>query len=126
MQKGMTLTELVIALAVAAILAAMAWPVYQRQVHRTHRAEAIEALLREAGRQERMYFSTNAFSPRTDFETDSGRYRIHADVGVNGRQYRLKAIPQGAQVKDPCGILEVNHIGDRGSGGDVQTCWHGR
>lgn len=43
---GFTLVELCVVLAVAGVLATIAWPAYQSQLRRGHRADAVTALLR--------------------------------------------------------------------------------
>ncbi|UGA39544.1 prepilin-type N-terminal cleavage/methylation domain-containing protein [Chromobacterium haemolyticum] len=47
-QAGMTLLELLAAMAVTAILAAMAWPAYQQQILRGQLAEARARLVGES------------------------------------------------------------------------------
>ena len=55
--KGFTLIELVVAMVIAAILAALAIPAYSSYVRKAHRTDAKSALLDMASLEER-YFST--------------------------------------------------------------------
>lgn len=52
---GFTLIELIVAVVVVAILARIAYPIYQDQVNRSRRAEGKAALLKAAQLQERNY-----------------------------------------------------------------------
>lgn len=53
LHRGFSLIELLVALVIAAILAAMAWPAYQNQVMKGRRSDAINALATIAQAQER-------------------------------------------------------------------------
>lgn len=46
MSRGFTLVELCVVLALAGLLAAMAWPSWQSQLQRGYRADAVTALMR--------------------------------------------------------------------------------
>lgn len=73
-RAGFTLIELMIAVAIVAILAAVAYPAYQDQVTRSRRAEGKTALLKAAQLEERNYINgdpTVANSPPTYL--DSGK-----------------------------------------------------
>jgi prepilin-type N-terminal cleavage/methylation domain-containing protein len=63
--KGMTLIELMIAVAVVGILATIAYPSYQNQVRRSNRADAITALTAMANAQERFYLANNTYAATT-------------------------------------------------------------
>ena len=60
-QKGFTLIELMIVVAIVSILAAVAFPSYQQHVLRGNRAEGRTALLDAAARLERYYSDNNKF-----------------------------------------------------------------
>jgi prepilin-type N-terminal cleavage/methylation domain-containing protein len=55
LQKGFTLIELMIAVVVIAILAAIAYPSYQDSVRKSRRADAKSALMEHAQFMERTY-----------------------------------------------------------------------
>ena len=59
---GVTLLELLITLAIVAILAAAAYPSYRQYVVRAHRTEAIESLLAVAAEQERHHLAQGRYA----------------------------------------------------------------
>src|ERR1700694_2647712 len=60
--KGFTLIELVVAMVIAAILAAIAIPAYSNYVRKARRAEAKTALLDLASLEERYFSTQNIYS----------------------------------------------------------------
>lgn len=132
-RKGFTLLELLIVVAIVAILAAIALPNYNRYVERTRRADAREALMRVAAAQERFYTNRNSYA--TDIAADlslpvtseSGYYAITtASAGGDTQVYVLTATPQGAQATDSCGALTINNTGFKAAPSDTGangTCW---
>jgi len=59
---GFTLIELLVALVIGAILISVAIPSYNSQVRKSRRTDARTALLDLAGREERLFATTNAYS----------------------------------------------------------------
>ncbi len=58
---GITLIELMIAVAIVAILAGVAYPSYMQYVLTSHRTEGTSALVRIANLEERYYLDNNAY-----------------------------------------------------------------
>ena len=131
-QRGITLIELLIALVVVAILAAVAYPNYQEFVARSKRNEAREALLRIATNQERFYLNNNQFSDdmtdlgfpvSNNFTTETGTYRISLAVPAGAQTYTATAtyLPPGAEG-NKCGTFTIQESGVKGSG-PYTDCW---
>lgn len=60
--RGFTLTELVIVMAIVAVLAAIAIPSYQQHVLRTNRAAAQQFLMHVANRQEQFFLDNRGYA----------------------------------------------------------------
>jgi len=131
MQKGFSLIELVVVLAVITILAGIAYPSYMDTLRQTRRADAKTNLLELAQRIERFYSENHSYtnvqasiggSPQT---TADGWYSITIDSTAT--TYNLTAEPQNSQVNDPCKSLTYNNLGQEGvTGGATKTadeCW---
>ena len=144
-QGGFTLIEVMITVAIIAILAAVAYPSYIDQVRRGNRAEAKGVLLENAQFLERNY-TVNSCYHRTDAAcatttanvtlpltqapaTGTAKYTIAVDYDLDvaacarGDCFTLSAAPTGSMTGDPCGTLTLTHTGVRGAGGDLATCW---
>ena len=133
-QSGFTLVELVIVMAILAILAAIVVPAYQNYVLRARRVEGREMLQRIASAQERFYtnrnrytndLTTNAGLNLGTTSSEDGHYTLAAVVAADGQSFTLTATPQGSQAIDQCANLTVNNVGARGYSGYETNgkCW---
>jgi type IV pilus assembly protein PilE len=133
---GVTLVELMVTVAIVGILAAIAYPSYQRYVQRASRTDA-KARLMEVSQDLQKCFTrymsyTNAscaiyndVSDADGVPTEKRRYVITIQAPT-ARTYTLTATPQGAQALDAdCMNLTLTESGVRGRSGtgDPQTCW---
>ncbi len=129
---GFTLTELMIAVVIIAILSSIAYPSYQNHVRKSRRAAAHTALMDAAARQEQFFLDnrTYADSVAADLNmsatTGGGHYAIVVDPEdvVNcpiGSCYVLRATPQDGQAADPCGALTLDADGEKGAA--KAGCW---
>lgn len=111
--RGFTLIELMVALAVVAIIAAIAYPAFTEAVNRGHRSEAIQALGDLALKQERYRSNSatygtcdNLVTSCTTYNNGLTYYTVAVSVGTGsaaGTTYSLTATPKGAQTGDRCG-----------------------
>ncbi len=147
-QAGFTLIELMITVVVAAILAAIAIPSYMSQIRKSRRTEARTALLDIAGREERYFSVSNAYSQNpndvgygsagntwnypTGLPVGSGYYNVTVqspDPNFTGTSpsYVVKATATGTQTADSCSTFSVNQLGQQtatGSDPNANTnCW---
>jgi type IV pilus assembly protein PilE len=138
-----TLLELVIALAIIAVLAAFALPSYRAQLARGHRTDATSALYRAAQYVESALrgSSTVALPPGFDQAPQSGTpvYRLQvlsADDANGGYTLEATPIDTGPMRDDPCGTFALDATGLRAnraapgkgsmSGVDIAQCWNTR
>ena len=145
-QRGFTLIEIMVTVAVVGILLAIALPAYQEQIRKGRRAEAKTALLKTMQLQERFYTA----SPNATYSDSvstlyniagtiySGEnpaalswYVITTDITDCGAGetlqtcVRVVATPRAGYVDDNCGVLTLNSRGVRTESGtrDVAYCW---
>lgn len=137
---GFSMLELVLALAVAAVLAAYAVPVYVSHTARGHRMEAILALHRAAqyaAVSAATAGSAHALPPDLERSPAQGRviYRL-ALISVEDHRggYEITATPteDGPMRGDACGVFVLDGSGARsnrspaGEGANLAACWSGR
>ena len=80
--NGFSLLELMIALAIVAIIAAIAYPSYLNFTYKARRAEAQESLMDWANRQEIWRADNAAYNTTADFEpTDTSSFQFSIVAG---------------------------------------------
>lgn len=98
--KGFTLIEVMIVVAIIGILAAIAYPSYDEYVKRGNRTEGQAFLMDVAARQERYFSQNNAYITDTDdlaklgvsASSPTGKYELSLSGGGGG--YLLTATQQ--------------------------------
>jgi type IV pilus assembly protein PilE len=147
--SGFNLIELMVALAIVAILAAIAVPMYTKQVEQSRRVDARTAILDIAGREERYLSVSSSYTnlpanlgytaaaafPMT---VGSGYYEVNVTVAAAapplGPTYTVFATPVAgsSQLKDlACQYFSVTNTGAQfssasssGSGANTASvCW---
>lgn len=142
--RGFTLIELMVTVAVVAILAAIAFPSYQEQIRKTRRTDGKSKLLELVQREERFFTQNNTYT--TDFTqlfngasssvtattamSDNGYYQITIASGVGGvgtiaNVYTLTATPQTPQDSDTkCANLTLSSTNVKSASGPLgAACW---
>jgi len=138
LSTGFTLIELMITVSIIAILAAVAYPSYVKQVLRSHRAEGRDALLQVQLAQEKYFLSNNSFTTLanlnvpdiklngSNYDTANGYYRVTVTVGTGTTpSYTAIAannIVTGQFADGHCAQFSVTDTGDK-SGTTNADCW---
>ena len=133
--RGFTLIELMIVVAVVAILSAIALPSYSEHIRRGHRADARTGLLQAAQWLERAAtangtYPTSLPAALTWSGEASRRYTIDFDGTQTAAGYTLVATRKspGAQSNDKCGNYTLTNKGvqdnlNLASGVTSVDCW---
>jgi type IV pilus assembly protein PilE len=137
---GFTLMELMIAVSIVAILAAIALPSYQEQIRRSRRSDGQVALLAIAIAQTKMrvnciqYATTLAGTPSCAADgaravlglsatSPEGYYNL-ALSGVSATGFTASAIPIGNQARDTAGSVACDPLTiDQDVHREPRECW---
>ncbi|AXE29647.1 type IV pilin [Chromobacterium phragmitis] len=132
--RGVTLVELMITLAVVAILGAIAYPMYSSYVQKSRRGDAWQALTTAQAQMEQcyaQYFAYNNAACAVTAASPSGYYQVQIASSTNASTYTLTAtaVSSGVQASDTgCNSFSVGNSGSRSAqnaqGADTSNaCW---
>ena len=130
-QRGFTLIEIMIVVAIIGILAAVGYPAYTDYVLRGARAEARNALLEVAIRQEKFFSQRYSYATQmTDlgyatntWATESGRFNVTFSAAT-ATGFDARATAVGSQQDDDCDGFGLDEVGARTvTEGTVDLCW---
>ena len=136
---GFTLIEVLVAIVIVGILAAVAFPAYKEQVARTRRSEAQTVLLEDAQYMQRYYAANNTYNAS---EVPAALTYPVAPRGASGAAmayaitlaassstgFTLQATPTNAMATDRCGAFTYDDQNVKGvvpntPGLGVPDCW---
>lgn len=128
--RGFTLIELMVVLAIVAVILAFAYPSYRNQVMKANRSDGMIFILEIADRQERFYSDRGTYTTDitdlgyADTTSPDGHYTVAItddpsnDITIT---YQITATPQGDQVDDTCDSYTFDSLGTRSS--SPAGCW---
>ncbi|MFK3799916.1 type IV pilin protein [Pseudomonas sp. NPDC088444] len=134
-QRGFTLIELTVTVAIIAILATVAYPAYTKYVLRGYRSEGLSMLNDAVARMERYYAQNNSYANATlqsiglsttsvsSINSATGRYTLSLTPSPTATTYTVLATAANAQTSDACGNLSIDQAGNKTSSTGATDCF---
>lgn len=124
--RGFTLIELMITVAIVAILAAIAYPGYQDHLRKSRRAEAQAFMMAVAARQQQFMVDTRAFAATVAAVGIPVPSNVSAGYTVSmpapgTSTFTLTLTPTALQAAENCGTLSIDQNGTKTAA--TSGCW---
>jgi type IV pilus assembly protein PilE len=133
MPRGFTLIEMLVAMAVLALLAAIALPAYNENVARGRRSDMQTKLMEDAQYLQRYYSANATYATASSLPASQAPSFGAANYTItiatqSASDFKLLAArtPGGAMANDRCGDFTYDSLGARGLSGtplQVPDCW---
>jgi type IV pilus assembly protein PilE len=129
-RQGFTLIEVMITVAIVAILASIALPTYRDHIRKSVRAEAQAYLLAVAGRQQQFLLDTRAYAGTLATVAINAPASVAAAYDLTlaavvgpPPTFRVTATPKTGtdQVRERCGALAIDQTGAKTAA--LTSCW---
>lgn len=126
-ESGFSLIELMIVVAILAILASIVLPSYNSHIRKARRAAGAACAVAVAQQLERVYTTDLSYAGAPNIAAltascDSDALRFYTmERNVAARIYTVTAAPKGAQAGDSCGTLSLNQLGVKSP--STAGCW---
>jgi type IV pilus assembly protein PilE len=137
--SGFTLIELVIAVAIVSILAAIAFPSYQTYLRKSRRSDAESFMADVVAKEQQFLLDRRTYATSITDTTANGGLGLSVPSSVSTYYsfsspnvtvvtstipptFTLKLTPKGTQASDTCGWLQIDQFGNKSASGG-STCW---
>lgn len=137
---GFTLIEVMIALVIVAITTMIAAASYRGHVLRSHRVEAVQALLAAAAEQEKFHLSFGRYGDRLDASASDdppglpvasltpGGYYALTVASASSAEFRVVATATSDRADPSCRMMTIDESGrrvaiDSGGADSTRRCW---